>query len=567
MNAFEKRLLVFARRLHEIDDFGGMIAAMADEIRETVGYNNAWLAVFDTEERMVRVLAVQGDTEEDVWKHTPCFPIDDDPYMVRLYNASEPQIVEDAQIDPNVNRAVVEQLGNRTIINVPMRLVDQPFGILGTGSFGDEGVRLPTEEELAHLVGIANQLVTAGARLVLGAERAAAAQERERVREHLANQQRLDSLGELAGGVAHDFNNLLTVVIATTSLLHATESDPLRRAEMQTILDASARGAELARRMLALGKRQTLQFVRASMSDLVDTTVAMLRRVIPSHVLIEVETEPNLSALSMDAGQIEQVLLNLSLNARDAMPDGGTLSIATSSVTLTQEELAPYSWAQPGRYARVTVRDTGCGMSAEVQARVFEPFYTTKAESKGTGLGLAVCRGIIEQHEGFIACESTPGEGTKFSVYLPMRKRKQPTTQFEAAEAVQGGSERILVADDEDQVCLVVRRILENAGYSVLTVEDGSQAIDALGREEFDLVILDAVMPHVGGRKAFEAIRKKKPQQKILFSSGYGAEELSARFLSDVDAPLLPKPFAPEQLLLRVREVLDDDGQKSSEAT
>ncbi len=555
MNALEKRLLVFARRLHEIDDFNGMVRAMVDEIRESVGYNMAWLAVFDAEKRLVRVLAVHGDSEEDVWKHATSFPIDDDPYMVRLYNAYEPQIVRDAQTDPNVNRAVVEQLGNRTIINIPMRLVDQPFGALGTGTFGDEGVHLPTDVELAHLVGIANQLVTAGARLVLHAEREAAALAQEQLSRRLADQQRLDSLGELAGGVAHDFNNLLTVVIATTSLLQATETDPLRQAEMQTILDASSRGAELARRMLALGKRQSLRFSQASINDLVEATVTLLRRVIPAHISIDVQAGESLPPLSIDAGQIEQVLMNLALNARDAMPNGGRLRLETRQVLLAENDA--FGLGRSGPYIKVAVADSGCGMPEEVLARVFEPFYTTKSANKGTGLGLAVCRGIVEQHDGFIQAQSQLDKGTTFEMYLPLSSREQTTSKQASSKQALGGSESILIADDEEQVGHVVRRILEEAGYSVETVPDGAVAIEALRNREFALVILDAVMPNVSGREAFEAIRKFKPTQRILFSSGYGAEELSARFLSDVDAPLLPKPFAPNALLQMVREILD----------
>lgn len=557
MNDLDKRLLVFARQLHAIEDFGGMVSATSDEIRESMGYAIAWISVFDIPNRTLRLLAFRGDREEDVWAHAPVMPFDDDPYGVRIFEATEPEIIRDAREDPTLNQDLLKKFDYRTIINVPIRLVDQPFGMLGTGTFGDEGVRLPTTEELAHLVGISSQLVTTSARLVLDIERKDSARKREALSAKLAERQKLESLGELAGGVAHDFNNLLTVVIATASLLKSTEADPIRGAEMQTILDASTRASELTRRLLALGKRQALQLSTSSLNELLESVVSMLRRVIPADIVVNVVPAYDLPLVSMDIGQIEQVLMNLSLNARDAMPDGGRLTLETEHVVINEEFVREHPWAKTGRYTLLTATDTGQGMPAEVLGRVFEPFFTTKTSQKGSGLGLSVCRGIVEQHGGMIHGYSEPDVGTTFKIYLPVAERPATAVGTKVDGPVPGGSERVLVADDEEQVRRVVRRVLEAAGYSVTTVSDGTQAVQASLDEDFDLVILDAVMPNLGGRAAFDALRSHKPQLPVLFASGYGAEELSARFLSDIDAPLLSKPFDPDRLLRLVRSLLD----------
>ncbi len=557
MILFEKRLLVFARRLHAIEDFDEMVKAVGVEIQESTGYNMAWLAIFDLPKNRVRVLAAKGNIEEDFLTHTSVMPFADDPYLMRMFEATEPQIIRDAQIDPNVNREIVEQLGNRTLINIPIRLVDQQFGSLGTGTFGDEGVRMPSDEELAHLVGISEQLVTASARLVLKKEREEAAERLELFDRKLAERQKVESLGELAGGIAHDFNNLLMVVISSASLLLDAETDPQREADLQSILDASARASELTRRLLALGKRQSLQYETASLNTLVDSVVSMLKRLIPADIVLDIVLAEDLPLVSMDTGQIEQVLLNLALNAKDAMPNGGRLALETEHVDIDREFVREHPWAQFGRYALLTATDTGRGMTPDVLKKVFVPFYTTKSSCNGSGLGLSVCRGIIEQHAGFIHGESKLGVGTTFKIYLPIGERPAAAVGTELVSPTLGGTERLLFADDEEQVRRVVKRILEKAGYSVVAVSDGALALKAALSEDFDLVILDVVMPIMGGRAAFDALRSHNPQLPVLFASGYGADELSARFLADIDVPLLAKPFTPDSLLRMVRNMLD----------
>ena len=553
----DTRLLAFAQRLQSAADIGALLCVTTDEIRETLGYQTAWIAVFDLDQRQCRILAAQGASDADIWEHAPVFPIDGDPYVLRLLTATGPEIVRDARTDAGVNRAIVDALGNRTIVSVPMRLLDQPFGMLATGSFGDEGVRVPSAEQLRYLVGLASQLVVASARILLVRQREDAARERAAIARKMQERQKLESLGQLAGGIAHDFNNLLTVIIASTSMLSATEEDAERRDELQLISDAAGRAAELTRRLLALGQRQPLSLVPTEANAILNSVVAMLRRVIPADVQIDLLLGRELPAILAESSQIEQVLINLCLNARDAMPLGGRLTIESEHVTANSAFVEVHPWARPGRYVLLSVTDTGEGIPEAALARVFEPFYTTKEPNRGTGLGLAVCRGITEQHGGFIHAYSEAGMGSTFKVYLPVSERLASSVGAKLVGAVPRGTERVLVADDQPHVRRVIERILRGAGYEVVAVADGRAAVEAATREPFALVILDAVMPLLGGRAAFEQIRAVVPNMRVLFASGYGAEELTARFLSDTEVPVLPKPFDPDTLLRTVRALLD----------
>jgi len=557
--SLDQRLLAFAKRLHGIDEFGAMITAVVEEIREAVGYQTAWLAIFDMPTRQVRIIAVQGEKGEDVWANAPVFPLDGDPYMVRILDAIEPQIVVDAQTDPGVNREVVEALGNRTIVNVPLRLVDQPYGSLGTGSFGDEGVRVPSTEELAFLVGIAGQLVTAAARLVLARERKEAAERRAAMERRLNHRQRLESLGQLAGGVAHDFNNLLTVIMGTSDLLQLSEKDPKRKEELEIVQKAATRAAELTQRLLALGKRQRLQRRVVDVRPVVDNLVRMVRRVIPANIEIDVAGTGAPLRLNIDVAQVEQVLVNLCINARDAMRGGGTLTLGYEHVVLDDAYVGAHPWASAGDYVLLSVADTGHGMSQETLSRVFEPFFTTKESHGGSGLGLAVSLGIAEQHGGILQAQSDVGIGSTFKLYLPVAAVSEVESGYDATGEVAGGTERVLVADDEDDVRRLMERLLQRAGYEVVAVANGAEAVAMATESPFDLVILDAVMPRMGGREAFEAIRSARPDVRVMFVSGYSAEELSDRFLADTEAPLLPKPFDVETLLRAVRWALDSE--------
>ncbi|MCR9165366.1 MAG: ATP-binding protein [Nannocystaceae bacterium] len=549
------RLLTFSAKLQSAGDVGDLLNLTAEEVGEALGYRTVWIAVFDFEHDAVRMLAIDGDKDADVWEHAPVFPLSADPYMLRIASSTEPAIVRDAQTDPDVNREVVETLGNRTIVNVPMWLVDQPFGALGMGTFGDEGVLVPTPEQLTYLQSMATHLVAASARIVLMRQRADAAAETARIERLLEQRGRLASLGQLAGGVAHDFNNLLTVIMASTEFLLEGETDESRGDELRIVRDAADRAAELTRRLLALGQRQVLRLGEVELDEMLSSLVEMVRRVTPSNVQIVLQaTEP--LTLVADRSQLEQVITNLCLNARDAMPEGGTLTIGSQEILLDRDALSDWPGVEPGRFVEITVSDTGTGIPPEVREHLFEPFFTTKESDRGTGLGLAICRGIVQRHGGVIRLETELGEGTTFRAAIPTRTATSTAIDRSSSTSFRG-DERILVADDQPHVRRAMRRTLEQQGYQVTSVPDGQAAVDAASDQTFDLVILDAMMPKLGGRKAYDAIRTVCPRTRFLFASGYGAEEVTTRFLADTNVEFLAKPFAPPMLLATVRAVLD----------
>jgi signal transduction histidine kinase len=549
------RLLGFSSRLQGVSTFETLLELVCAEVQETIGYRTVWVAVLEPDGLSARILMQQG---ADVWDEAQAIPIAGDVHLERVVTSLAPVVVVDAQTDPDVNREIVEALGNRTIVHVPMTFIDVAFGALGMGTYGDEGVHVPTDEELEFLQGLASQIVVASSRIILLREREQAARERGELERMLAERQRLESLGQLAGGIAHDFNNLLSAILGAASLLRSDETDESRIEDLRLIEDAAGRASELTSRLLALGKRQTLRIIPTDANQTVRHVLALVRRVIRSDIAIELVEGDDLPAILGDGSQLEQVFMNLCLNARDAMPDGGQLSIVTERVDLTDAFGEVHPWARPGRYVLISVTDNGSGMTAEVLERAFEPFFTTKEEGRGTGLGLAVSRGIVEQHGGLVHGYSEPGVGTTFKIYLPVADRAVAEGGTTIEPPVRSGHERILVADDQRFVRDIVDRVLTRSGYSVAVVEDGAAAVEHVRANPVDLVILDAVMPGLGGREAYVKIHELQPDLPVLFASGYGGDELTTRFLADTEVPLLLKPFDPDMLLRAVRDLLDE---------
>ncbi|TAK24331.1 MAG: hybrid sensor histidine kinase/response regulator [Myxococcaceae bacterium] len=554
-----QRLLAFARTLQGAVDFSALTAMVAEEVRGALGYDNSWLSVFEDERLMqARLLTVQGPSEVDVWKHATVIPVEGDWMMEQIAKGDRVVVIEDALTDPRVNHAIVDQLKNRTIINVPLRFIDRPFGTLGLGTFGDEGPRPPTEAEVEYLIAMAAHVSVAAARIRLTEERALAAADRLDIERRLAQRQRLESLGLLAGGVAHDFNNLLMVMRSTAAVFEAERGlSETGRASVAMLLDAVERARDLTRQLLALGRKQDLRLAPLDLNARVRKLVALLRRVVPASIAVDVIEGPRLPLVSADEVQIDQILLNLCLNARDAMPHGGRITLETEQVVINGEYVRAHPWAKPGRYVLLSVTDTGTGIAPELIDRVFEPFFTTKPEGQGSGLGLAIVYGVVRQHDGMVHCYSEPGVGTAFKVYLPILEREADEVGSKIAGAVPGGTERVLVADDHPGARRVMVDLLTRAGYTVVAVEDGAQAVEAARCEPFELVILDAVMPRLGGGEARARIRELRPGARFLFASGYGADALSEQLTAEDAREVLAKPTDPDSFLRAVRRALD----------
>jgi PAS domain S-box-containing protein len=396
-----------------------------------------------------------------------------------------------------------------------------------------------------------------GARTILGTMRDLT--EHRRLEEQVRLSQRIESLGLLAGGVAHDFNNLLKAIMGSAELLARRLGDAAQPAEeIETIRRSSHRAAELTRGLLAFARRQVLESTPLDLNQVVDAVLPILRRVIPEDIRIEFTPAPAPAGVLGDRGQLDQVLMNLAVNCRDAMPDGGTIRIATATVDLGAEYCAARPWAKPGRYSMIAVADTGTGMSAHVLEHIFEPFFTTKERSRGTGLGLSVVFGIVKQHDGMIDAESTPGVGTIFRIYFPALVEPAPPLAREQPAITPGGYETILVVEDEAEVRHILERALTEYGYRVVEAADGADALATLSAgQEVDLVVSDVVMPRMGGLELFRRSRSLDRPPLFLFSSGYGESLRDGGLVAGQDVEFIAKPYGIQTLAARIRSILD----------
>jgi two-component system, cell cycle sensor histidine kinase and response regulator CckA len=373
--------------------------------------------------------------------------------------------------------------------------------------------------------------------------------------------QKLEGIGRLAGGVAHDFNNLLTVILSGVEELRriGAEGAPATVELADEIGAAGERARDLTRQLLAFARKQVIAPVPLDLGTVVARLEKLLRRLLGEDVALATRLAPGLWPIRCDQGQVEQLLLNLAVNARDAMPGGGTLSIEVSNVEIDPRAAADHPGMEPGPHVRLSVRDSGQGMTPEVRDRIFEPFFTTKETGKGTGLGLATVYGIVQQSEGFIAVDSRPGGGTTFDVWFA----RAPAGAGEAPELPgrepAGGTETILVVEDEPQVRAVTVRTLRAAGYQVLVAGEGLEAlaVAAGARGRIQLLLTDVVMPGPNGRAVAEAVSRVQPGLRVLYVSGYTGDAIAQRGVLEAGVALLEKPFTPKALLARVRAVLD----------
>ena len=383
--------------------------------------------------------------------------------------------------------------------------------------------------------------------------------------EQLRQSQKMEAIGRLAGGIAHDFNNLLTLIkgYAHLSLLELKENDPLKDS-IEGIKKASERAADLTRQLLAFSRRQVMEMKVLDLNTLLRDLDKMLRRVIGENIELGTRLADDLGRVKADPGQLEQVILNLAVNARDAMPSGGKLTIETANVEMDEAFARAHIEVSPGRYVQLAVRDTGVGMTPEVQERVFEPFFTTKEKGKGTGLGLSMVYGIVKQSGGNIWLDSAPGQGTTFRIYLPrvdepVEELAEKGAEKGAAEDLPRGPETVLVVEDDPEVLELSVRILNRQGYRVWQAVNGVEALRICEqhKEPIDLMLTDVVMPQMGGKELAEKVQPLRPQMKVLFTSGYMDDAVVHKGILNSGSHFLQKPFSPTVLAHKVREVLD----------
>ncbi len=378
--------------------------------------------------------------------------------------------------------------------------------------------------------------------------------------EALRQSQKMEAVGRLAGGIAHDFNNLLQAIQGYVEMVAGAPELPAHlRDDLAQSQAAAERAAALTRQMLAFGRRQVLAPANLDLNEVVHHLMKMVARLIGEHIQLRVIPGKDLGTVWADRGQVEQVLLNLCVNARDAMPDGGTLTIETETVVVDAAWQASHPAARPGSYVLLRVTDTGTGIQAEHLPHIFEPFFTTKPQGKGTGLGLATIHGIVHQHQGMVQVYSEPGRGTTFKVYLPAVAAAASAAVRRAEGPVRGGTETILLAEDDPAVRALAERFLRDAGYTVVSAADGAQAVE-LGTQpgaRYDLALLDVVMPGLGGRHVRDRLLAANPALKVLFASGYSEHVGQTDFVARDGQRLLDKPYTREGLLRAVRRALD----------
>lgn len=382
------------------------------------------------------------------------------------------------------------------------------------------------------------------------------ATERRALEEQLLHSQKMDAIGQLAGGVAHDFNNLLLSIIGNTHFAEQAANLQEALPHLDEVRVAAERAAALTKQLLTISRRQPMTTGEVDLPELLHDMLKLLRRLIPESITITDQTFVAVRPVRADRAQLEQVIMNLCLNARDAMPQGGRMAISAADLAVDSRTSHVYPWAEPGNYVVLTVHDTGTGMSPAVRERCFEPFFTTKPPGSGTGLGLATVYGIVQQHGGRLRVQSEPGKGTTFEVVLPAAMHRASVPGAETARQPAGGSETILLAEDEALVRRVVAGMLERAGYDVIVVPDGQAALQACReRDDIALAILDIVMPGLSGVEAATQMQAQRPNLPVVFISGYSAAA-QAEAQPD-DTVVLVKPFKAEDLLSRVRARID----------
>jgi CheY-like chemotaxis protein len=461
----------------------------------------------------------------------------------------EPLFIADARADSRCTHPVFQLLPHVSLLVLPLWAKGDVRGAVVAAW---RSLAQPAPEELRLAEAIVRQAQVAFENALLHADVGS----RD---EQLRQSQKMEAIGRLAGGIAHDFNNLLAISLIQAELLlrQFVPGDP-RRQRVEDILAATERASALTRQLLAFSRKQAVTPTPLDLSTTVTGLGRMLERVLGESVEVVLRTEPDPWLTLADPGQVEQIVLNLAINARDAMPEGGQLTLETRNVTVDPDLAAAYDGVVPGDYAALVVQDTGIGMDQETRQRLFEPFFTTKEPGKGTGLGLATVYGIVNQAGGFIRVETAPGRGSAFHVHFPRLFDRRRAAAAPAPSEASRGSERILLVEDQDGVRSAVTQALEEQGYHVLSAGSATEALQLTeSAGSIDLLLTDVIMPGMNGIELSDRLRTRWPRTRLLYMSGYAADDVISGALARTHAPILRKPFAPAVLAARVREVLD----------
>jgi PAS domain S-box-containing protein len=537
-------------------DYGGRLIAYDGLIEDITERKKAEEALFETEERL---RAIFNNTAIGIALATPQgIFVEANPTFIVMFGYPEEEIngltINDITHpdDRELTRKFIEELfaGQRHYYQFEKRYVRKTGGVFWgriTASLIKDRFGAPK-----YIIGAVEDITA----------RKSIEEEKQKLHDQFVHAQKMEAVGLLAGGVAHDFNNILTAIVGYANIvkMKIKKDDPLK-INLDHIINSSLRGAHLTQSLLTFSRKQPISPRAIDLNVIIRNIQKLLSRMISEDIETQVMLDERPLTILADSGQIEQILMNLATNARDAMPLGGALTIRTEMTTIDEQFKKEHGFGEPGRYALLAITDTGVGMDEKTKERIFEPFFTTKEVGRGTGLGLAMVYGAIKQNKGYIIVSSVPGKGTTFNIYFPLIAAD---TRGEKADTqvvvMQGGKETVLLAEDDESLRKLISSILSEFGYTVTEAKDGVEAVDKfiMHKEEVKLVILDVVMPRKNGREAYREIIKINPLVKTLFISGHTAEIVHASGILDLGVHYLPKPIIPEQMLKKVRDILDE---------
>jgi signal transduction histidine kinase/CheY-like chemotaxis protein len=545
-------LLKLSRALHGADTLEVVMQRVRAAITESSRFNRAYIHLLAPDQKTFEIVGFALPNDELVRKRLATIDVSRDLLLQKVFNARDPFVVEDLRQEPLADQAQVEFFGNRTAIVIPMFEGDARIGPLVVPSYADQGVLVPTEQELDFFVQVASLLA-----VVIG--RLRAEQARREVEERAARHLRTNALGRMAGEVAHDVNNVLVTILANAELAaEELVSHPVHEL-LVDVQAAAQRAARLTRKLLAISSGQLLTKRAVPVHALLESATKLARPSLAPNVELRQVVHPGVDSVVGDPLELERVFMNLLVNARDAVGLDGQITVEAETVTVDAEYVAAQGSLRPGRYLRVSISDDGEGMSRETQSRIFEPFFTTKPAEHGTGLGLSVVEGIVRQHDGFVHVYSELGSGTTFKVYLPLTEKESATDKPAGAatrrapeqHSAASRSASILIVDDDETVRRTVELILQRAGYAVRSLSTAAEALEHLPGGCFDLLITDVVLTGGDGMQLAEEARRSIPGLPVLFMTGYARGKLN-----DLGLPQLSKPFAASELLLLVRHTL-----------
>ena len=549
-------LLEASRQLSKIQTVESLLDAIAQTCGQLLSSESVGFWLVDGDELVVT--GTWGDAHEIMV--TPRLHLGES-LSGRVAVSGEPLVVTDLANDPRLlpaHRETSCRLGYRGMLVVPVKIGERVAGVLSIRTKRDSGF---SQEDVSLALAFASQAAVALENSRLYQETRRAYDELSTTQDQLTQARKMEAVGRLAGGIAHDFNNLLTVMIGRSQLLlrRLEAQDPVRP-DIELMEQTADRAADLTRQLLAFSRKQVLQPVLLDLNAVVTNLAEMLRRLIGEDIHLETALDPTLGLVNADPSQLEQIIMNLAANARDAMAGFGRLTVETANAQLDAAYARHHVDVRPGPHVMLAVSDTGVGMTLETQANIFEPFFTTKAPGNGTGLGLSMVYGIVKQSGGHIWLYSEPGRGTTFKIYLPRViapvEAIPPVTHW---SALPQGTETVLLVEDEPEVRWLVRDMLQRLGYTVMEARHGIEALvlSTQHPEPIHLLVTDVVMPQMSGREIAEQLRSEHPETKVLFMSGYTDDAVVRHGVQTAEMAFLQKPFTSESLARKVREVLD----------